>query len=65
MTKELKFYCGCCGLPLKQIPYMHFFDIETGEPYHHWRWVCPKKRWYNTHSNFKTDKHGSGYSFYP
>lgn len=56
-------YCGKCGKILRQIPIATYYSMDTGEPYNHWKWICPNKKWYNLHSKFKTDENGSSYSY--
>ena len=56
-------YCSICGTVLKQTPIATYYDMDTGEPFNHWQWVCPNKKLYNFHSKFKTDENGSSYSY--
>ena len=58
-------YCSHCGAKLKQIPLQTMYDVETGEPYNYWLWICPNKRLWNfSHAKFKTDENGDTFSFY-
>lgn len=62
MNKQ-KNYCGKCGRILdKKYINMHY-NILTGEQEHDIFWKCPKKRWYNSHTQLKSDKNGNTYAY--
>jgi len=56
-------YCGKCGAMMKQRPIATYYDHDTGEPYNHWEFKCPYKKWYNFHSSWKCDEDGDTYSY--
>ena len=61
-----KRYCGICGAYLLVETYAKYYDGETGEDYYHYRFTCPRYRWWrfwDYHTHFKCDENGSTYSY--
>ena len=56
-------YCGRCGRQLNQDILAKYYNVDTGEAYYHYRYICPDKRWYNGHTDFKTDQYGDSYAY--
>ena len=56
-------YCVDCGSQLRVRWINERYDIDTGEPTGDLQHRCPIWRPLSSHTNFKTDIHGSSYAF--
>lgn len=44
---DKKRYCFSCGSEVKVIPFICYYETETGEPVFYESRECPNKRWYH------------------
>ena len=64
-----KQYCGNCREVLQWEVYATYYDHRDGEKYHHYRFTCPKWRWWHFtgffggHARWRCDQDGSTYSY--
>jgi len=61
-----KRYCGSCGAILKMENYARYFNTDTGEDYYHYRFTCPRWRWWKFweyHARWRCDESGSSYRY--
>ena len=60
-------YCGICARILIQTSIGTYYDHDTAEQYHHWRFTCPEYRWWKIwdryHTNYRCNEDGSTYAY--
>lgn len=62
MNKD-KNWCIKCGSEILPKKVDMDYNPTTGKKRYNLLWVCPKKKWYNCHSKFKSDEEGDTYPF--
>lgn len=60
---RLKHYCWQCGKVMKRELVDMYYDTDTGRQKFNIIWSCPKKRWFNFHSKWKSDEEDNTYRF--
>jgi len=60
-------FCGTCGEKLEWCVLHKYYTTDTGEPYYHYHFWCPRWRFWHgiigKHANWKCDQDGSTYSY--